>query len=92
MKEIWLNDSRNSQLGRESRHAVWHESAMSAMIFSNVTVYTSRATSYVYTSRATSYGVTQLLVAPRSLARPKRLVLANIDWGVLFLKFYFKKG
>jgi hypothetical protein len=58
-------------------------SAMSAMTFSNATVYTSRAT---------SYGVTQLSVAPRSLARPKWLVLANIDWGGLFLKFYFKKG
>jgi hypothetical protein len=55
---------------------------MSAMTFSNATVYTSRAM---------SYGVTQLSVAPRSLARPKGLVLANIDWGGLFLKFYFKK-
>jgi hypothetical protein len=55
---------------------------MSAMNFSNATVYTSRAT---------SCGVTQLLVAPRSLARPKVLVLANIVWGGLFLKFYFKK-
>jgi hypothetical protein len=56
---------------------------MSAMTFSNAAVYTSRAM---------SYGVTQLLVAPRSLAQPKVLVLANIDWGGLFLKFYFKKG
>jgi hypothetical protein len=55
---------------------------MSAMTFSNATVYTSRAT---------SRGVTQLLVAPRSLARPKELVLSNIVWGELFLKFYFKK-
>jgi hypothetical protein len=79
----------------QSRHGPWRDSfvshatpcdatrsAMSAMTFSNATVYTSRAT---------SYGVTQLSVAPRSLARPKGLVLANIDWGGLFLKFYFKK-
>jgi hypothetical protein len=58
-------------------------SAMSTMTFSNATVYISRAT---------SCGVTQLLVMPRSLTRPKVLVLANIVWGELFLKFYFKKG
>jgi hypothetical protein len=46
----------------------------------------------VYTSRATSRDVTQLLVAPRSLARSKGLVFANLVWGELFLKFYFKKG
>jgi hypothetical protein len=44
-------------------------SAMSAMTFSNTTMYTSRAM---------SCGVTQLLVALRSLERPKELVLANI--------------
>jgi hypothetical protein len=52
------------------------------MTFSNATVYTSRAT---------SCRVTQLLVAPRSLARPKGIILANIDWGGLFFKFSFKK-
>jgi hypothetical protein len=89
-----VNDSRNSQLENRSlpvmprfvSHATpcgATRSAMSAMTFSNATVYTSRAT---------SCGVTQLLVAPRSLARSKRLVLANIVWGELFLKFYFKKG
>jgi hypothetical protein len=53
------------------------------MTFSNATVYTSRVT---------SYDVTQLSVAPRSMARPKGLVVANIDCGGLFLKFYYKKG
>jgi hypothetical protein len=76
-----------TQLGNRSlaSHATLQRdrSAMSAMTFSNVTVYTSRAT---------SRDVTQLLVAPRSIARPKGLVLANIVWGELFLKSYFKKG
>jgi hypothetical protein len=71
-------------LVRESRHAVWRDRICHVSYdFSNATVYTSRAT---------SRGVTQLLVAPRSLARPKGLVLANIVWGELFIKFYFKKG
>jgi hypothetical protein len=52
-------------------------SAMSVMTFSNATVYTSRATSYG--DYATQLDAT------------KRLVLANIDWGGFFLKFYFKK-
>jgi hypothetical protein len=80
----------------QSRHGPWRDSlvshatprgatrsAMSVITFSNTTVYTSRAT---------SCGLTQLLVAPWSLARPKGLVIANIVWGELFLKFYFKKG
>jgi hypothetical protein len=81
MKEIWLNDIRISQLGNRSLARSRHGS-LSAMTFSNATVYTSHAT---------SCGVTQLLVVPRSLARPKGLLLANIVWGELFLKFYFKK-
>jgi hypothetical protein len=54
------------------------------MTFSNATVYTSRAT---------SYDVTQLSVAPlqRSMARPKGLVVANVDRAGLFLKFYLKR-
>jgi hypothetical protein len=57
-------------------------SAMSVMTFSNITVYTRRAT---------SCGVTRLLVAPQSLARPKELVLGNIVLSGLFLTFNFKK-
>jgi hypothetical protein len=56
--------------------------AMSGATFSNVTVYTNRAT---------SCGVTQLLVVPRSLTQQKGLVLENIVWDGLFLNFSLKR-
>jgi hypothetical protein len=50
------------------------------------TIFFSNTT--VYTSCATLFGVTQLLVAPRSLVRPKGLVFGKIySLGELFLKF-----
>jgi hypothetical protein len=54
------------------------QSAMSVLTFSNATMYMSRAT---------SCDVTQVLVAPRTLARPKGLVLGILVWEMLFLKF-----
>jgi hypothetical protein len=64
----------NRWLGHGVSHATpcgATRSVMSAMTFSNATVYTSRAT---------SRGVAQLLVAPRSLARPKGLIL--VGWVI----------
>jgi hypothetical protein len=52
-------------------------SATSDATFSNATVYISHAT---------SCGVTQLLVAPRGLARPKALHLGNLVGEGLLLK------
>jgi hypothetical protein len=71
MNETRLNDSWNSEF--ETGSAI--RSALSPVTFSNATVDTSRIT---------SCGVTQLLVAPRSLARPKVLVLGNIVWVSYF--------
>jgi hypothetical protein len=42
-------------------------------------------------SRATSCGATQVLVAPRGLARPKGLLLGILVKMGLVLKFYIKK-
>jgi hypothetical protein len=52
-------------------------SATSDATFSNATVYISDAT---------SCGVTQLLVAPRGLARPKGIHLGNLVGEGLLLK------
>jgi uncharacterized protein YcgL (UPF0745 family) len=56
--------------------------ATSAATFPNVTVYISRVT---------SCDVTQLLVVPRSLARPKVLLLGNLVGEELLLKNEIKK-
>jgi hypothetical protein len=71
-----------------SRHGTWRDSRTSHDTQCGVTPsVTSDATFFNATvdiSCATSCNVTQLLVAPRGLARPK---------GVgLVLKFYIKKG
>jgi hypothetical protein len=75
MNETRLNDSWNSQFETSAQDRevtsfvspatpyVATQPAMSTTTFSNDTVYTSRAT---------SCGVTQLLVAPRSLAWQKK--------------------
>jgi hypothetical protein len=57
--------------------------ATSAATFPNVTVYISRVT---------SCDVTQLLVVPRSLARPKVLLLGNLVGEELLLKNEIKKS
>jgi hypothetical protein len=59
-----------------SRHSAWH--AMSDATFSNATVDISRAT---------SCGVTQVVVTPRGLARPKGLLLGILVGVGLVLKF-----
>jgi hypothetical protein len=58
-------------------------SVISDATFSNATVDISCAT---------SRGVTQVLVAPRGLARPKGLLLGILVGVGLVLKFYIKKG
>jgi hypothetical protein len=66
------------------RHAVWRDSpATSDATFSNATVDISRTT---------SCGVTQVLVVPRGLARPKGLLIRILVGLGLVLKFYIKKG
>jgi hypothetical protein len=73
--ETWLNESGRSSPGGntiESCHAVWR---VNFDFFNNIT----------YMSHAISYGVTQVLVMPRTLARPKGLVLKILVWEVLFL-------
>jgi hypothetical protein len=79
--ETWLNESERSRAGgnvsavtpcsmawlvTESCHTVWRDSVRNILVFSNTTVYMSRAT---------SCDVTQILVTPRTLVRPKGLVL-----------------
>jgi invasion protein IalB len=69
-----------------SRHGAWRDSRTSRATQCGMTTSaTSDATfsnAIVDISRATSCGVTQVLVAPRGLARPKGLLLAIlVGWG-----------
>jgi invasion protein IalB len=68
-----------------SRHDAWPDSCTSRATQCGVTPSaTSDATFFNATvdiSRATSCGVTQVLVAPRGLARPKRATSWNFSLG-----------
>jgi hypothetical protein len=75
----------------QSRHGAWRDSRTNRATKCGVTPSaTSDATfsnATVDISRATSCGVTQILVAPRGLARPKGLLLGILVAVGLVLKF-----
>jgi hypothetical protein len=74
-----------------SRHGAWRYSRTSRATQCGVTPSATSDATFSYAtvdiSRATSCGVTQVLVAPRRLARPKGLLLGIFIGEGLILKF-----